>query len=98
MDSHFFIRTPFVIKATEITEDNIDEIAELIGRVRRPEDAPPYIAVDWRRVPNIKRADIGWMVTSYNGNHRCYAPKVFAEQFTEYKGEVTFSLPLPAED
>jgi len=79
-----YIRKPFTVEAVEITRENIAEVAELIGEVRE-KDGIPYIAVNWRRVPNISRASLGWFVTQMGDNYRCYSPKVFNAEFTEHE-------------
>lgn len=79
-DFELFVRTPFVVLAAEITEENIDKFAKLLGEVRT-RNGEKYIALDRRVVPSVTRAYVGWHVTVLNGNVRCYAPKVFKEQF-----------------
>ncbi len=80
-----FKRRPFEIEAVQITNDNIEELAELIGElindVAADEPVEPYIRINKRIVPNINRAYVGWWVTRMGDNIRCYAPKVFDEQF-----------------
>lgn len=92
-DFETFIRTPFVVKATKITEANIEDVAQMLGEVRTKGDEK-YIALDRRVVPNVSRAFVGWWVTVLNGNIRCYAPKVFKEQFEAPpdSGIFTFSV------
>jgi len=80
MEFKTYTRTPFAVEAVEITEDNIDEIAALIGSVRT-KDGVKTILVDRKIVPNIGRAGIGWFVTKMDDKYRCYAPKLFSEQF-----------------
>lgn len=75
-----YVRTPFSVEATIITEENIEEVAQLVGTVRT-KNGEKYIALDRRIVPNISRAYIGWYVTRLGDNFRCYSPKVFLEQF-----------------
>jgi len=75
-----FVRTPFSVEALIITEENIDEVAKLVGTVKTKNDEK-YIALDRRVVPNISRAFIGWYLTRLGDNLRCYSPKVFMEQF-----------------
>ena len=75
-----YVRTPFAVEATVITQDNIEEVAKLVGTVR-VKDNEKYIALDRRIVPNISRAYVGWYITRLGDNLRCYSPKVFEEQF-----------------
>ena len=77
-----FTRRPFVVEAIQITEDNIEELAGLIGEVRHKDDEI-YISIDRRVIPNIRKAYVGWWVTRMDDNLRCYSPKIFEEQFEE---------------
>ena len=88
-----FVRTPFVVEATLITDENIEQIAELIGQVR-VKDGEKYIALDRRVVPNLGRAYIGWYFTQMDDNYRCYSPKIFTQQFVEVgdRDEITIKL------
>lgn len=76
-----FVRRPFVVEAVQITEENIDELAAMLGEVKIKDDEK-HILLDRRIVPNIKRAFIGWWVTKLDDNLRCYSPKVFEKEFT----------------
>ena len=80
-----YIRKPFGVLATEITAENIDELAPLVGEVRMKGDEK-YIALDRRIVPNVGRAYIGWFMTRLGDNLRCYSPKIFKDQFMENPG------------
>ena len=77
-----YVRTPFAVEATIISEENIEDVAALVGTVR-VKNGEKYIALDRRIVPNISRAYVGWFVTRLGDNYRCYSPKVFSEQFEE---------------
>lgn len=89
-----YVRTPFAVKASKITEENIEDFAKILGEVREQKNGEKYIALDRRVVPNVARAFVGWYVTVLNGNIRCYAPKVFKEQFeaSPDSGIFTFSV------
>ena len=76
-----YVRRPFKIEAIRITEENIDEIAKLIGEIRT-KGTEKFILLDKRIVPNMTRAYVGWWVTRFNDNLRCYSNKIFTEQFT----------------
>lgn len=78
-----FIRKPFVIEATLITEENLSEVAALVGEVKEKADGEKYIAINRRIVPNVPRAFVGWYVTRMDDNLRCYNPKIFNETFVE---------------
>lgn len=79
-----YIRKPFTVEAVEITRENIDDVAELIGEARE-KDGVPFIAINRRLVPNIHRAYLGWFVTKLGDNFRCYSPKVFRAEFAEHE-------------
>ncbi len=58
MEFTTFVRKPFTVDAVEVTEENIAEIAELVGVLRQKEDGAPYIHVDRRLIPNISTESI----------------------------------------
>jgi hypothetical protein len=78
-----YTRKPFVVEAVEITDENIEDVAKMIGVEGevREKDGAQYIVVDKRIVPNIHRASAGWWLTRMGDNLRCYSPKIFTEQF-----------------
>lgn len=92
-----FVRTPFVVRATKITPDNIEDVAKMIGEVRI-KSGEKFIALDRRVVPNVSRAFVGWWVTVLNGNIRCYAPKVFEEQFEAAPLDGVFTFNVVSEE
>lgn len=81
MEFTTFVRKPFVVEATEVTEENIAEIAKLIGVLRENEKGVTYIHVDRRLVPNIFRVYPGFWMTRLGDNIRCYSRRVFRQQF-----------------
>jgi hypothetical protein len=85
-----FIRRPFTVEAVIITEENMKEIAKLVGDMRT-EDGVTFIRLDRRIIPNMNRAYIGWYFTRLGDNYRCYSPNVFLEQFVEPADEVVAS-------
>lgn len=89
-----YIRKPFSIEATEITDANIGEVAKLIGTLKE-KGGQKFIQLDRRVVPNVSRAFPGWFVTRLGSNFRAYAPRVFEDQFVEFEPQVAFSLDLP---
>lgn len=80
-----FVRKPFTVDAVKITEANIHEVAELVGEVRYLDEAEkkPYIHVNRRLVPYVLRVYPGFWVTKMGDEVRCYANKVFHQQFKE---------------
>lgn len=80
MDFKQYTRRPFVVEAVEITEENLEEVAALIGGIREA-NGQRWIILDRSVVPNISRAEVGWYLTRLNDKYHCYAPKVFNAQF-----------------
>ena len=76
-----YTRKPFIVEAIEITEENILELAEFIGTLRKKEDGTSYIHVDKRLIPNVFRVYPGFYMTRMGDNVRCYSPKIFHDQF-----------------
>lgn len=83
MDFATFVRKPFTVEAIEVTEENIAEIAEMIGSLRHKENGAPYIQVNRRLVPNLFRIYPGFWVTRMgdSDNIRCYSKRIFNNQF-----------------
>lgn len=88
MEFTTFVRKPFTVDAVEVTEENIAEIAELVGVLRQKEDGAPYIHVDRRLIPNIYRVYPGFWMTKMGDNVRCYSNQVFKKQFIESSPEI----------
>lgn len=77
-----YTRKPFDVEAVEITDDNIEEVAEFIGTIRtKDEDNTKFIQVDRRLIPNVFRVYPGFFMTRMGDNIRCYSPRTFNEQF-----------------
>jgi hypothetical protein len=83
VDFTTFVRKPFTVSAVEVTEDNIAEVAELIGTLRKKENGVPFIQVNRRLVPNLYRVYLGFWVTKMDDNIRCYSKRIFKQQFIE---------------
>jgi len=81
MEFTSYVRKPFTVEAIEVTVDNIEELAELVGELRKKDDGTPFIHVNKRLVPNVFRVYPGFFVTRMGDNVRCYSRKVFNEQF-----------------
>ena len=94
-----FVRKPFTVEATEVTEENIAEIAELIGTLRQKENGQPYIAVNRRLIPNLFRVYPGfWLTRMGDDNMRCYSKRVFKQQFIETTPEIDVWVAYLTED
>ena len=89
-----YVRTPFQVKAVRITEENIDEVAKLVGEVE-VEEGKKFIAINRKIVPTIGRAFIGWYLTKSGDSLRCYSPKVFKQQFMTIEGSNTVTWAFP---
>lgn len=83
-----YVRKPFTVEAVEVTVENIEALAEIVGTLRSKEDGTPYIQVNRRLVPNVFRVYQGFWVTRMGDNIHCYSPKVFKEQFTPETYEI----------
>lgn len=83
-----YVRKPFTVEAVEVTPENIEELTQLIGDLRKKEDGTPYIQVNRRLVPNIYRVYPGFWVTRMGDNIHCYSPKVFKREFTKENYEI----------
>lgn len=76
------VRKPFKVEAVQITKDNIEEIAEEIGKIRyKRENGEPFIRVNPRVIPNIQFVYIGFYMTKMGDNIRCYSGRIFEDQF-----------------
>jgi hypothetical protein len=83
MDLIPYVRRPFSVMAVEITKDNIAEIAKQVGELRDDGNGGHYILVDSRLVPNVEKVYPGFYMTKMGNNVRCYAKRIFHEQFVE---------------
>lgn len=82
LETTTYQRKPFFIEAVEITNENIDEIGALIGRVMiRSDDGVKYIQVDNVVIPGIGRAYVGFWLTIMDSRYRCYSGRIFNAQF-----------------
>lgn len=91
MEFQQFIRRPFTVEAIEITAENIEEVAALVGKLQMKGDTP-FIVLDRRIVPSVNKAYVGWWMTRLGDNYRCYSPKVFTAQFVEYMEVASFNF------
>lgn len=91
LDYKEFVRRPFAVEAVEITLENMEEVAKLIGTVRKHKDIL-YISIDGRVVPNVKKAYVGWWMTLMDNNYRVYSPKLFKSEFLAYEESMTFTF------
>lgn len=88
MEFETYVKKPLKVEATLVTEENIAEIAEQIGALRKAEDGTPYIFVDRRIVPVVFKVYPGFWFTKVGDSVRCYHPAVFAREFVLAEPEV----------
>lgn len=89
MEFSTFVRKPFTVEAVEVTAENIGEIAPLVGTLKEKDDGTPFIQVDKKLVPNVFRVYPGFWMTKMGDNIRCYAQRVFEEQFVRSSDEIS---------
>lgn len=85
MEFTTFVRKPFMVLAVQVTKENIEEVAKLVGTLRHDgaEDNKDYIQVDRRLVPNVYKVYPGFWLTKMGDNVRCYSGHIFDAQFVE---------------
>lgn len=86
MQFQTYQRRPFQVEAVQVTLENIEEIAEMVGVLKHKGDGTPYIEVEKdvkkaKFVPNIFNVHLGYWVTRMGNTTRCYSPKVFNSQY-----------------
>lgn len=106
MDYTEYVRVPFGVTACEVTEENFDEVFDLIGKeIKETPAGKKYILIDRRIIPNGHKAQIGGWVTIMDDKIRYYSKTAFADQFTP-KGDtdllwkleqMAYSLPIDAD-
>lgn len=77
-----FVRTPFKIEAFQITDENLEEVCDLIGTEIKTKGDARHIVLDRRVVQTGFRAVIGGWVTRMGDRLRYYSPASFESQFT----------------
>lgn len=88
MESDKYVRKPFVVEAMEITEENIGQIAHLVGTLQMKADGTPYIQVNRKKVPNVYRVYPGFWLTKMEAGVRCYSKQIFEELFVRNTPDV----------
>jgi hypothetical protein len=97
MDFTEFTRIPFSVKAVQITEENLDEICELIGKeIKTTEDGRRFIIVDRRIIQNGHKAHVGGWVTQMDDKLRYYSKGSFKSQFVPSE-EIVPSYETPSD-
>lgn len=88
-----YIRKPFPVEAVQITEENIDDIAAIIGEVVVNEKGIRLIKLNRELIPRMSHAYIGWYVTRMGPLYRCYKADLFESQYVLHEGNTLFSFP-----
>lgn len=81
------VRKPFIVEAIEVTEENIAELAPLIGELKERPDGTPFIYVTRKRIL-VDRVYIGYYVTKMGNNIHCYSKRLFDQQFVELTDDI----------
>lgn len=81
------IRKPFIVEAVEVTEENLEEVALLVGKITE-EHGARFIEVDRSKVQGVHKVFPGFWMTKMGKNIRCYNPVIFSDQFCENTPEV----------
>ena len=78
-----FVRTPFKIEAVEVTEENIHQIAEMLGSkiFTDTRTGSTFIGVDNDQMPGIYRIYAGFWVTKMGHRFRAYSQQRFLKEF-----------------
>jgi hypothetical protein len=87
MDFVPFVRKAFIVEAVEVTLENIEEIAKLVGEIRY-ENEKPYIHVNPNVVVGVRRAFPGYWMTRMGDNLRLYNKRVFFKMFCPNTPEI----------
>lgn len=89
-----FERKPFRVEAVKITEENIDEIGELIGEVRiHRRTKHKFIITNPKIVSEVGMVYIGWYLTRFKGRYRCYKPIAFEKEFIRVRKRGNYLRP-----
>lgn len=106
MDYTEYVRVPFGVTACEVTEENFDEVFELIGKeIKETPAGKKYILIDRRIIPNGHKAQVGGWVTIMGDKIRYYSKTAFADQFLPKEDpdlmrkleELAYSVPVDAD-
>lgn len=79
MDYQTFVRKPFLVEGVEVTNDNMAELAEMVGdgKIRHKDNGEPYFLSDRRIIRSVARVELGYWVTKMDDHFRVYKPSVF---------------------
>lgn len=88
MEYTTYVRKPLQVDAVQFTEENMEELAPLVGsfRMKTNDDGSqtPYIVVDWRLVPNkVNKVWPGFWMTKIGESVHVFPEGQFKSQFVE---------------
>lgn len=85
-----FVRTPFKIEAVEVTDENIEQIAEMLGSKIYVDNrtGSTFIGVDNEQMPGIYRIYAGFWVTKMGHRYRAYSQQRFLKEFVRLSAGV----------
>ena len=95
-----FVRTPFKIEAVEVTDENIIQIAEMLGSkiFSDTRTGTTFIGVDNEQMPGIYRIYAGFWVTKMGHRYRAYSQQRFLKEFVRLSPGVEGWERLPKAD
>lgn len=88
MDFSTYVRKPFMVEAVEITEINMQDVADLIGKVDKDDEGKICIVITRKGIPGVPKVYPGFWLTKMGSNIRCYSAKAFTNQFVEGNSEI----------
>lgn len=98
MNFQNYVRTPFAIKALEVTEENFEDVAAFCGKsIEVTSKGDRYIFVNRRIIPTGSKIFVGWWITLMDDNVRCYPPRSFNSQFVPLEATTEFVVEPPVE-
>lgn len=85
LDYEIFVRAPFKIEAVEVTDENIYDIAEMLGSkiFSDTRTGNIFIGVDHEQMPGIYRIYAGFWVTRMGHRFRAYSQQRFLKEFVK---------------
>ena len=85
LDYQTFVRTPFKIEAVEVTDENLTQIAEMLGSkvFTDTRTGNNFIGVDNDQMPGIYRIYAGFWVTKMGHRFRAYSQQRFLKEFVK---------------
>lgn len=83
-----YVRKPYVLRAIQITNENISELAQMIGSLQHKKGGRPFIEVDRQKIPVLTKVFVGYWMTIKGTSIRCYSPRTFRDEFVVNAPEI----------